>query len=127
MASTPPTFDASDLVINETAYQWCVRAFSLVQRQLGLRIAVHDADDKIGHGQIFLFNHFARFETIIPQYVIHRATGAYCRTVATHELFGGGRRRAAAVPGGGDPARPQGGGVPRGRHDQGPPGGRRQG
>ena len=38
-------------------------------------------------GQIFVFNHFARFETVIPQYIIHRTTGEYARCVATHELF----------------------------------------
>jgi len=77
------------LDINEAAYQWCVRAFSLLHERLGLNLRVHDADGKIEGGQIFLFNHFARFETVIPQYIIHQATGAFCRCVASKELFAG--------------------------------------
>ena len=73
--------------INEAFYQWCVRAFSLLRRRLGMNIMVHDADGHIESGQIFLFNHFARVETVIPQYFIYQATGAYCRCVASHELF----------------------------------------
>ncbi len=73
--------------INEAFYEWCVRAFSLLRRRLGINIKVHDADGHIEAGQIFLFNHFARIETVIPQYFIHQATGAYCRCVAAHDLF----------------------------------------
>ena len=76
-----------ELRINEALYHWCVRAFSLLRRRLGINIKVHDADGHIQAGQIFLFNHFARFETIIPQYFIYQATGAYCRCVAAHKLF----------------------------------------
>src|SRR5688572_14813205 len=90
--------------INEALYQWCVRAFSLLRRRLGIDIKLHGGEDRIAAGQIFLFNHFARFETIIPQYFIYQATGTYCRCVATHELFvGGGQfakflRSCGAVP-----------------------------
>ncbi len=76
-----------ELEINESMYQWCVRAFSLVHDHLGINVKVHDADGKIDAGQIFLFNHFSRFETVIPQYIIHEATGAFCRCVAASELF----------------------------------------
>lgn len=75
--------------INETTYEWCVRAFSLLHDRLGINLKVHGADDKLEDGQIFLFNHFARFETIIPQYIIHKATGGFCRCVAAPELFEG--------------------------------------
>jgi acyl-CoA synthetase (AMP-forming)/AMP-acid ligase II/esterase/lipase/1-acyl-sn-glycerol-3-phosphate acyltransferase len=73
--------------INETLYQWCVRAFSMLRRRLGVHIKVHGADEHMKAGQIFLFNHFTRFETIIPQYFIYQATGAYCRCVASHKFF----------------------------------------
>ncbi|WP_259779554.1 alpha/beta fold hydrolase [Aestuariispira ectoiniformans] len=73
--------------INETTYQRCVSAFSLIHERLGINIKVHDAQDQFEQGQIFLFNHFARFETVIPQYLIYQATGAYCRCVAAAELF----------------------------------------
>ncbi len=82
--SDDPAFD-----INETTYQWCVRAFSFLHDRLRINIKVHDDDGHIEAGQIFLFNHFARFETVIPQYLIHEATGAYCRCVAAAELFEG--------------------------------------
>ncbi len=75
--------------INERTYKWCIRAFSFAHQRLGIRIKVHDADEKIEQGQIFLFNHFTRFETVIPQYIVHEATGAFCRCVASHELFEG--------------------------------------
>ena len=60
-----------DLEIKPT-YDWCIRAFSLVQDRLGLNIRFHHDEGQVEAGQIFLFNHFARFETIVPQYLIHR-------------------------------------------------------
>ena len=83
-----------EMKINEPFYQWCVRGFTLLRRRVGMNIAVHAEDGLIESGQIFQFNHFARFETIIPQYFIYQATGAYCRCVATHELFEGSDRFA---------------------------------
>jgi hypothetical protein len=85
---------SSEFIINEPFYQWCVRGFSLLRKRLGINIEVHAEDGLIESGQIFLFNHFARFETIIPQYFIYKATRAYCRCVATHELFDGSDRFA---------------------------------
>jgi esterase/lipase len=76
-----------DLVINEMTYQRCVRAFSFLEKRLGLNIRLHGAEGSIEAGQIFLFNHFARFETIIPQYLIYKETGAYCRTLGSRALF----------------------------------------
>lgn len=38
-------------------------------------------------GHIFLFNHFTRFETLIPPQLIFKETGAICRSVAHHALF----------------------------------------
>ncbi|MBI3452098.1 MAG: alpha/beta fold hydrolase [Rhodospirillales bacterium] len=78
-----------DLEIRST-YDWCVRAFSLVKSRLGVNIKLRHEKGQIETGQIFLFNHFARFETVIPQYLIHQETGAYCRCVAAAELFKGG-------------------------------------
>jgi acyl-CoA synthetase (AMP-forming)/AMP-acid ligase II/esterase/lipase len=80
--------------INEPLYKWCVKAFTLLRKRLGINIKVHGADADMQAGQIFLFNHFARFETIIPQYFIYKSTGAFCRCVATHELFKGNDRFA---------------------------------
>lgn len=86
-----------DCSINEPFYQWAVRAFSVAHKRVGMKIAVHAEQDVLALGQIFLFNHFARFETIIPQYFIYRATGAYCRCVAAHELFESSERFARVL------------------------------
>ena len=83
-----------EMKINESFYQWSVRAFTLLRRRVGMDMAVHAADGLIEKGQIFQFNHFARFETIIPQYFIYQETGAYCRCVADHGLFEGSDRFA---------------------------------
>jgi esterase/lipase/1-acyl-sn-glycerol-3-phosphate acyltransferase len=84
----------SKFAINEPFYKWSVRAFSLLRKRIGMKIEVHAEPGVIENGQIFPFNHFARFETIIPQYFIYQATGAYCRCVATHELFESSERFA---------------------------------
>ena len=76
-----------DLAINETTYQRCVRAFSFLHKRLGLNVELHQAEGTAEAGQIFLFNHFARFETIVPQYLLFKETGAYCRTLASQEFF----------------------------------------
>jgi hypothetical protein len=82
--------------INNRIYNFCVRAFGTTKKLLKLNIKLHqDADaetDTVQQGDIFLFNHFARFETFIPQYLIHEATGAYCRSVASAEFFEGDER-----------------------------------
>lgn len=76
-------------VINKKTYAWSVRAFSTVKRMLGVNIKLHAHDNQVERGHIFLFNHFARFETFIPQYLIYQAQKAYCRSVAASEFFRG--------------------------------------
>lgn len=86
--SGPSSGPLQDLTLNAKAYDWSVRAFRSIEKYLGLTIRLHDPDDHIGRGHIFLFNHFARFETIIPPYLIYSQTGAYTRTIADAALFG---------------------------------------
>ncbi|GAB4360235.1 MAG: hypothetical protein Kow006_29990 [Gammaproteobacteria bacterium] len=76
--------------ISESTYQWSVKAFTTVKRLLKVNIKLHHSEGQIDDGQIFLFNHFARFETFIPQYLIYQETGAYCRSVASAEFFSEG-------------------------------------
>ncbi len=80
-----------DLSINTATYDWCVKAFRTTKKLLKLNIKLHDQKEgengSATQGDIFLFNHFARFETFIPQYLIYEATGAYCRSVASSEFF----------------------------------------
>ncbi|MCB1835666.1 MAG: hypothetical protein KDH19_19805, partial [Geminicoccaceae bacterium] len=67
---------ADDIRIDTPTYKRCVGAFSLVERHLGINIRLHpaaapedggpgDATGQLEQGDILVFNHFARFETII--------------------------------------------------------------
>ncbi len=58
--------------ISESACAWTVRVMSILESRLSININLHDPDHRSESGQIFLFNHFARFETFIPQYLIHK-------------------------------------------------------
>lgn len=78
--------------INEKTYSWSVRAFSSVKRMLGVNIKLHAPDHQVEEGHIFLFNHFSRFETFIPQYLIYQEQKTYCRSVASSEFFEGDDR-----------------------------------
>ncbi|WP_069185612.1 alpha/beta fold hydrolase [Candidatus Terasakiella magnetica] len=78
--------------INRKTYAWSVRAFSTVKRLLGVNIKLHADNNQVQQGHIFLFNHFARFETFIPQYLIYQEQKAYCRSVAASEFFQGDDR-----------------------------------
>ena len=94
MSEIPDSLD--HLAISTKTYDWCVKAFRTTRKLLKLNIKLHDGQDEgvdsVASGDIFLFNHFARFETFIPQYLIHEATGAYCRSVASPEFFEGDER-----------------------------------
>jgi esterase/lipase len=82
--------------INTRVYDFCVRAFRTTRKLLKLNIKLHQdgsgENDPVHQGDIFLFNHFARFETFIPQVLINEATGFYCRSVASAEFFEGEER-----------------------------------
>ncbi len=88
--------DPENPLINTRVYDFCVKAFRTTKKLLKLNIKLHQDDasnnDTVQQGNIFLFNHFARFETFIPQYLIKEATGAYCRSVAAPEFFEGDER-----------------------------------
>ncbi|MBE0617463.1 MAG: alpha/beta hydrolase, partial [Proteobacteria bacterium] len=80
----------ADLRINPPVYEWTGRTISLLEKVLKANIKLHHARGQLEAGEIFLFNHFARFETFIPQYLIYRETGALSRSVAGAEFFAGG-------------------------------------
>ncbi|MEM6999028.1 MAG: 1-acyl-sn-glycerol-3-phosphate acyltransferase, partial [Pseudomonadota bacterium] len=48
---------------------------------------MHTDSNQIKQGHIFLFNHFSRVETFMPQYFIYKETGAYCRSIAASSFF----------------------------------------
>ena len=73
--------------ISASAYRWTHRAMRLLLSTLKLSINTHTKKTSWATGDIFLFNHFARFETFIPQYLIYQETGLYSRSIASNELF----------------------------------------
>jgi len=94
----------ADYAIDEKTCARFVSSFEAVRKYLGLNIKVHHDEDILQQGQIFLFNHFARFETLIPPLVLFQETGAYSRSIADHQLFKGSGtltkflRNVGAVP-----------------------------
>ncbi|MFT7433829.1 MAG: esterase/lipase/1-acyl-sn-glycerol-3-phosphate acyltransferase [Alphaproteobacteria bacterium] len=93
-----------DYTIQKETYERCRKTFKTIEENFGLNINVHAEEGVLEEGQIFLFNHFARFETAIPPYVIYNKTGAFSRIIADKELFSAGEalpkfmRSAGAVP-----------------------------
>ena len=81
------TLTEQRLQISEPTCEWTVRGMSALRRRLGVNVRFHHAEGQLENGEIFLFNHFARFETFIPQYLIYQHTGAYSRSIASAELF----------------------------------------
>lgn len=83
--------------LNPQTYDWCARAFDRVRKLLGLKIKMHHEQGQIEQGDIFLFNHFARMETFIPQYLIYQHSGDYCRSIAAAQFFQGNDRFAQVL------------------------------
>lgn len=73
--------------IDKTTYDWSLKTFRTLKRMLKVNIKLHANNDQIQQGSIFLFNHFSRIETFIPQYLIHESTGDYCWSIASSEFF----------------------------------------
>jgi len=80
-----------DFQLKPSTYEWTVRLFHHFKKLLGINIKLHGDTALLEQGEIFLFNHFARTETFLPHYVIHRETGAMCRCIATRSIFTGSR------------------------------------
>lgn len=72
--------------IDPEIYEWSVRFFRAIRKLLKVHIKLH-ATGQVQQGDIFLFNHFSRFETFIPQYLIYEETGAYSCAIASAEFF----------------------------------------
>jgi esterase/lipase len=72
--------------IDTKLYNRSVKLFSAVKNMLSVRLDLH-ADPQVMEGDIFLFNHFSRFETFIPQFLIYEQTGAYSCAIASGEFF----------------------------------------
>jgi esterase/lipase len=76
-----------ELKFSPAYYQLTVAALSFLEKFLKLKITLHADEEEIKKGDIYLFNHFARFETFIPPYLIYKATGQMSRSVASSEFF----------------------------------------
>lgn len=76
-----------NLDIHLPTYEWSVRLFKVLEKLFRVNIRLHSQAGQVDGGEIFVFNHFARFETFIPQYLIYRQNGSLCRSVAASELL----------------------------------------
>lgn len=72
--------------IDQALYNRSAKLFHVVKNMLGVKLALH-ADPQVLQGDIFLFNHFSRFETFIPQILLYEKTGAYSCAIAAGEFF----------------------------------------
>ncbi|MGR9087084.1 MAG: alpha/beta fold hydrolase, partial [Gammaproteobacteria bacterium] len=72
--------------IDTALYYRSVKVFGSVRKLLGVKMKLH-ADTQVTQGDIFLFNHFSRFETFIPQFLIFEESGAYSCAIASGEFF----------------------------------------
>ncbi|MBL1264181.1 alpha/beta fold hydrolase [Methylomicrobium sp. RS1] len=72
--------------IDTGLYSRSVKIFNQVRKLLSVKMKLH-AEEQVEKGDIFLFNHFSRFETFIPQFLIYEKTGAYCCAIASGEFF----------------------------------------
>jgi esterase/lipase len=79
--------EEAQFAISPSAYEWTSRLFDLLRRVLKVKVNFHHDEGQIEESEIFVFNHFARFETFIPQYLIYKSTGDFCRSIAAGELF----------------------------------------
>jgi len=72
--------------LDKALYLRSVKLFSAVKNLLSVKLELY-ADTKVLQGDIFLFNHFSRFETFIPQFLIYEKTGAYSCAIGSGEFF----------------------------------------
>jgi len=72
--------------IDTALYNRSVKLFRAVKNLLSVKFELY-ADTQVLQGDIFLFNHFSRFETFIPQFLIFEKTGAYSCAIAAGEFF----------------------------------------
>jgi len=85
MSKTPYSYDWPD--IDTKLYNRSVKLFNAVKNMLSVKLDLHTDSQVVLEGDIFLFNHFSRFETFIPQILIYEKTGAYSCAIASGEFF----------------------------------------
>ncbi|MBI5208150.1 MAG: alpha/beta fold hydrolase [Candidatus Firestonebacteria bacterium] len=76
-----------DLIIDQKKYLWTKNILEFLEKSLKINIKMHDVDNKIKDGNIFVFNHFSRLETFLPQYLFYNKEGVVCRSIAARQFF----------------------------------------
>jgi esterase/lipase len=87
MSQTFRDIEREKFAINTKTCEWTIRAMTALRANIDINIKMHGPREHIAQGDIFMFNHFARFETFIPQFLIALETGVYCRSIASGEFF----------------------------------------
>lgn len=87
MSQTFRDIEREQFAINPKTCEWTLRAMTALRANLDINIKMHGSQEHLAQGDIFMFNHFARFETFIPQYLIALETGVYSRSIAAAEFF----------------------------------------
>lgn len=82
-----PATMPEDMLLDSRKFGRYMRAVEMVGRRTGVKVHVSEAPDALKDGDIFLFNHFTRFETTVAPYILFRETGKMARSVAYHGLF----------------------------------------
>jgi esterase/lipase len=72
--------------INIKLYKRSINLIRGLKNMLSVQLKLH-ADHQVPVGDIFLFNHFSRFETFIPQFLIYEKTGSFSCAIASSEFF----------------------------------------
>lgn len=86
LPQVPPEIPA-DMVLDARKFARYMRLVEVLGRRTGVKVHVSDSGNALADGDIFLFNHFTRFETTVAPYILHRETGKMVRSVAYHGLF----------------------------------------
>jgi hypothetical protein len=74
-------FTEENLRIYENTYLRTAKTLDFIVKFLNVNIRLHEANDAIEKGDIFLFNHFSRFETFVPQYLFANKAKIFCHTM----------------------------------------------
>lgn len=72
--------------IDTKLYNRSIKMFNAIKNVLSVKLELH-ADPQFLEGDIFLFNHFSRFETLIPQFLLYEKAGSYSCSIASGEFF----------------------------------------
>ncbi len=76
-----------DMVLDSRTFGRYMRMVEMLGRRTGIKVNVADTGRALEDGDIYLFNHFTRFETVVAPYILFRETDKLSRSVAYAGLF----------------------------------------